>query len=144
MSGFQAFCSFVELCKTKLTPLDVSVLLEEDAKPDSGAFMVLQDGPEEQLSRWLVTRICQARLFVPASAERTSQIEMGETLDKVMDALRDLGSPEKRNYKSDGTSVVTGTYQVQVTEVSPELSNDPKVSQRIITFELTTNARAQK
>lgn len=139
MSGFQAFCSWFEYCKTQLSGI-CQVLAPEDEKPDSGAYMQFAPGVEESVSTWQVDHMVQARIVVPSTAAEPAFLAGGRKYDQIMDKLRGAGTLDKYNYQANGTPIKTGVFNALITDDTGPLDGDPKLYERIVTFELFTNA----
>lgn len=138
MSGQNAFLSFANWLKTELTGSGITVDIEKRTTK-TPPYLLLEDGPEQVTRRWLSSRMCQGKLVVAANTTEPLQVTAGNLLEKVLRATRDAGSVEKFDYTQTPKKSV-GVFNLRVFEVTGDISQDPLVCVRVITWEVDSNA----
>lgn len=139
MSGGQAFLSFVNYLDTQLTGSGITVNVEKNLTL-TPPYLNMQDGPEEILSRWLSSKLCQGWLVVEKQATEPLIVTAERLMNRVVKATQDVGGIEKYDYEQTPT-VQTGLLTVRIEQVTGDMSDDPQRSQRVITWALLSNSK---
>lgn len=139
MSGTEAFLSFYDQLKADLASI-VPVFLDGEKTPASGNYAVLEDGPEQNFTRWSVRRFCQLRLMV-FGAGTNAMRDMARITEQIKAVVNLYGTLTRYKYPQGQNKVAVGVYLVRVSEVTANIALDEGHEQRIITFIIETNAR---
>lgn len=140
MSGYQAYLSFANFLKTALNGSGIAVEIEKH-ETSTPPYLVLQDGPESAPGKWLSSRMCQGWLVVAKLSTEPLEVTMGKAMDKVIKATQDTGFIEKYDHEQTPKKLV-GSVVIGIQEITADLSNDPRVARKVITWNLSSNAAA--
>lgn len=140
MSGGQAYLSFANYLTDALSGSGITVGIEKqgDLTPP---YLRLSDGPEEIISRWISSKLCQAWVVVEKQATEPLVMTEQRAMQKVILATQDVGSIPKYNYETTPTQQ-TGLLTVKIQEITGDMSNDPLRSKRVITWEILSNSKS--
>ncbi len=139
MSGGQAFLSFVNFLEERLSPSGIAVNIEKQVTL-TPPYLNMQDGPEEIISHWLSSKLCQAWVVVQKQDNEPLLVTAERVMNLVVKATQDVGSIPKYDYEQNPT-VQTGLLNVYIEEITGDMSNDPLRSKRVITWNLHSNSK---
>ena len=103
-------------------------------------MIVMQNGIESFPDTWVSSQLCQGWLMVEKVASEPLEVTASRWLKKVGNLTMDAGSLVKYDYTTTPKSDI-GTFIPKLTSVSPERSEEPNVSKRLISWTLKSNAK---
>ena len=140
MSGSQAFLSFVNYLQDALSGSGVTVNIKK-GDTLTPPYLNMQAGPEEIISHWLSSKLCQAWVVVEENPNEEPLVVTEErVMNLVIKATQDAGSLPKYDYEQNPT-VQTGLFTVHIEEITGDMSNEQKTSRRVITWLLHSNSK---
>jgi|SRR5882672_8510871 len=140
MSGGQAFLSFANYLETQLDGSGISVNIRKDVV-STPPFLNLEAGPEELISRWISSQLCQGWLVLEELSTEPLIVTAERLMKRVVRATQDVGMIEKYDYDQTPT-VQTGLMTVRITGITADMSSDQQRSKRVITWSLLSNSAA--
>lgn len=139
MTALNSFLSFVNWLKDRPELAGVNQTIDPDNLPDP-PYLYIEMGSERFPIRWISNTSVVLRLVVRKVPSDRLTTTAGRWRAKLLDILQDPGMLDKKNYDTADTPSV-GCFEVSVTSVSNNQSKVSDLDERIITLDLTSNAK---
>ena len=136
MPDFGTFASFVNYAKPLIEALSVSVVAGKESRPTT-PYVSIEQGVSSSIATRIDTELVRLRIVVSRQASEPIEVTMGNLVTRIRKSLDDTCFIERYDYTTS-PSIQRGSFVLKYNSISPDISDDENVSQRVMQYSLVS------